>query len=820
MDEPPKPRDGKPRLGTPVLRARAALLWESVWRAVWPAVCIAGLFVALGLLDVLPRLPGWLHAGVLAVLAAGFLWSLWRAARSISLPTRLSAERRLESATGLKHRPLQVLSDRLAEGTPHAASAELWEMHKRRMADAVARLRAGVPAPAVARQDPVAVRAGVFILLLVGVAAGWSEPGPRLARALDPEVSLLPTVAEPNLEIWITPPEYTRLAPVFPKSAAADEHLAVPVGSKLTARVSGGSGPPSLVVGDDQRLAFEEVDKSNSQIETTITAGDRLAVEQNGKALGAWAMRVVPDTPPVIAFARPPFATKAPALGIAFTAADDYGIRTARVEMRRTYEGGDVIGKEVEELELPLPGMNVKDANETSFYDLAPHRWAGLPVAIRLKATDVAGQEASSEPANFVLPEREFDHPVARAIIEQRKRLTTEPEQRKSIYAELGEIAARPGAYEHDTVVFLTLIAARSRLRYERGEAAIPPVRDLLWETALRVEDGKLSLAERELRRLEQELMKALAEDASDEELERLMRELENAMQRYLQALAEELRNRPESEQEMPLDPRMQIIQSQDLQRMLDQIRELMRAGARDAARQMLAQLRNMMESLRSGRMARGNPMAQQSNEMMRQLQEMIQRQSELMNQTFRQSRTMSGPRPEQSMQGAQQQRQLQEMLRQFRQMLQRMQQGQQGQQGQEGQQGPGQALSQAEREMGRAAGALDQNAPGQAVGPMGEALNQLQQAGRGMMQQMMQQLSRDSGMGLQGQFNPLNQRRDPLGRFPPGDEGMDTRDVVVPDEGAIERAQRILDELRRRSGQHHRPRFELDYIDRLLRRF
>jgi hypothetical protein len=35
-----------------------------------------------------------------------------------------------------------------------------------------------------------------------------------------------------------------------------------------------------------------------------------------------------------------------------------------------------------------------------------------------------------------------------------------------------------------------------------------------------------------------------------------------------------------------------------------------------------------------------------------------------------------------------------------------------------------------------------------------------------------------------------------------------------------IRRTRRILDELRRRRGEHRRPPLELDYIDRLLRRF
>jgi hypothetical protein len=41
-----------------------------------------------------------------------------------------------------------------------------------------------------------------------------------------------------------------------------------------------------------------------------------------------------------------------------------------------------------------------------------------------------------------------------------------------------------------------------------------------------------------------------------------------------------------------------------------------------------------------------------------------------------------------------------------------------------------------------------------------------------------------------------------------------------VPDAIDAQRAREILDELRKRSGQNLRPQDELDYIDRLLKRF
>jgi len=43
---------------------------------------------------------------------------------------------------------------------------------------------------------------------------------------------------------------------------------------------------------------------------------------------------------------------------------------------------------------------------------------------------------------------------------------------------------------------------------------------------------------------------------------------------------------------------------------------------------------------------------------------------------------------------------------------------------------------------------------------------------------------------------------------------------VKVPDAIDAQRAREILDELRKRSGEALRPPSELDYIDRLLKRF
>ena len=81
--------------------ARLALLWERVWPALWPPAGVGGLFLALALLDLPSRLPGWLHVAFLAVFAAAFAGLAYRAVRRLALSDAEEARRRVEVASGL-----------------------------------------------------------------------------------------------------------------------------------------------------------------------------------------------------------------------------------------------------------------------------------------------------------------------------------------------------------------------------------------------------------------------------------------------------------------------------------------------------------------------------------------------------------------------------------------------------------------------------------------------------------------------------------------------------------------------------------------------
>jgi len=84
----------------------------------------------------------------------------------------------------------------------------------------------------------------------------------------------------------------------------------------------------------------------------------------------------------------------------------------------------------------------------------------------------------------------------------------------------------------------------------------------------------------------------------------------------------------------------------------------------------------------------------------------------------------------------------------------------------------------------------------------------------------MQQQFGMGPGPGQPGRNGPARaqQDTDPLGRPLRGRDYGDDVTVKVPGEIDVQRARRILEELRKRLGESFRPQLELDYIERLLK--
>ena len=511
-------------------------------------------------------------------------------------------------------------------------------------------------------------------------------------------------------------------------------------------------------------------------------------------------MALLSDNPPVIAFAEPPSKTERGAVKFAFTAGDDYGVVGARALIRPVR--ASTKSRAMLTVDLPLSAASAKTLSETVYRDLTGEPFAGLEVTITLEARDGAGQKGLSKPLRFWLPARVFTNPLARALIEQRQNLAiAEPHARERVARVLNALTIAP---EHffpaaQTGVYLALRTAYWSVLSAHKADEIARVQDLLWQTAIALEDGGVLSAAEQLRQLQQLLSQALAQGAPQDVIDALLDRYRQALQRYLQALAQ---NGQKSKGAPPANAK--VVRPEDLDALLRAIQQMAQTGSRAQAAQALAMLQGLLENLHidgSGAGGgQGGPSDKALSDAIQGLGDLMGKQRQLLDKSYRQSQGAGDPHDGGAKGLAGEQGKLREDLDRITKGL-----------GSQHLPQPGQ-LGEAGRQMDNAQGQLGSGTFDGAGNAQKNALEAMREASNALAQELMKR----SGQGQQGQQG----NDDPLGRAVGSKGGLDGGNVKIPDQSELARARSILEELRKRASEQGRPKQELDYIDRLLREF
>ncbi len=852
-----------------LLWARWVVFWERLWPALATIATAIGFFLAaswLGLWLWLPPIGRAIALGCFGLLMVAAAVPLMR----VRFPGRLDGLRRLDRNTSLPHRPATAISDDLATPRSDPWAAALWRAHVERALAAARHLKAGQPSPRLDLRDPVAMRALALLLVVTSFIAAGGERFSRIAAAFDWHGVVMP--ANFRLDAWVSPPTYTAKAPVILPGMRPGEHaqasisaVSVPTGSVLVIRASGRvqfdvatTGGVAEVPADQRPQAPDGTEERRFLITDRGTA----QVKGLGSDDLTYAFNAIPDKPPVISVTK---AEGQPggSLQLTYKMEDDYGVveGQARFVLKDadTQTGAHPL-YDAPELRLSLPQARVRNGTGQTVRDLSEHPWAGAEVLMTLTARDEANNTGASAPYALRLPERPFAKELARAIIEQRRELALDAGKQDQVLIALDALAMAPDKFMPELGQFLGLRSLFWQLVRARSDDDLREVVKQMWAYATMLEDGNMADAAARLKNAEEALRNALERGASDEELRRLMDELRHAMNQYLQALADELRKNPDMARQ--LDPNTPQLRSQDLRSLLDRLEDLAKSGNRDAARQMLDDLAQMMQNLQMGRSQDGQN-GDDMMSMMDELGDMIRRQQQLRDRTYRQGQDQKNDQQNDQQNGRQRdqqhgqqgqngprggqknpngdpnafselrenQQQLREQLRKFLDEMKKHGLSDQNQKGPDGQQGgrgpngqggqPGQQgndFADADGAMGDAEGALgDGNADGATDG-QGRAIDALRRGAQNLAQQLQQQGQGGPGgqPGRMGQGR--DQQTDPLGRYPRGRNYSDDTTVKVPGEIDAQRARRIIEELRKRYGETFRPQLELDYIERLLK--
>jgi uncharacterized protein (TIGR02302 family) len=758
--------------------ARVVLWIESLAAAFWPAATLIGVFIILAVFGVPTALPAWLHLLFLIAFLVIFALSVRSGLRQFAFPARAAAQRKVERDSALLHRPFETLADRPIGADD--ASTVLWRLHQERRRAEIGELRVAFPQAGLPERDPWALRLFVVVALVLGLVIAGPRTGRLVLAALTPQFA--GSAAIVPVEAWVKPPAYTGLAPILLKNDD-DKPVAVPIGSMLEAHVTGGSRVPRLILGD-AREDFRHIDGGGFAISRVLNAPGDLSVRRGWSTLSHWHIDIIPDALPVVELVNPPSLMQSGAIKVDYHATDDYGVAAVELRARRVPGQPDVVA---DPIAVPLvSGQTEKELRGSSFQDLTAHPWAGMEVLVKLVATDTAGQTGESAEAVFRLPERRFMNPTAMNIVKIRKQVIFDDEPRFRLALELFNLTENPQAIGEDLSVFLALKTAASELRraQHQDNVATANIEDLLWNAALKIEDGNRPEADKELRAAEDALEKALKDPSTPaSEIARLTQNLKEAMNRDIQAMAENLRKQQEAGQkQQPSDPNTPTIDQHELNDQVDKMNQMAQAGSRDAAQDMLDYIKSLLENMKAGQQA--GKENEQGKKSLQDLKDLAKKQRDMEN----------GNDPK----AAEEQEALRKSL------------GEAARQIGDSMGDIPQSLSGADRAMRNAAKALQRGTKGGAQGDQENAAGKLDEAAKDLSDQLSQQAG-DTELKGEG-----NGDRDPLGRarFDKGSR------VKVPTEREMQRSREILDELRKRSSEHERPRPELDYLQRLLQQY
>jgi len=791
-DSIPSPA-GSDRTVAPVGFARAALLWERIWQRLWPATGVLGVLLAAGLAGLFEPLPWILHAVAIsvAVTAAGLL--LERTFSDFRMPTWEDGARRIEHDSGLSDRPITEGNDRLAAGRGDAYAEALWRETLKRRLLAARNLRVGWPSPKLGERDPRALRFVVLLLLIAAVLfsnTSWRE---KLGQAFLASENANGVVS--GLDAWIDPPAYTGLAPIY-LSPAMHDTITVPANSRLNVRVHGADYAPILSFGSSLKDGGGVTGKDGEyQSAATLGQSGTVKVRASGRTLGAWDLNVVPDAAPKIAFDGKPGKTDRAALKIPFTASDDYGVVSVRAVIRPRGRPGKPIS-----VEIALPSQSAKSVKEAAFHDFTAHPYAGLDVTLTLEARDGAGQVARTAAFPLRLPARVFTNPLARSLVEQRQDLAADNKAAPHVLLALDALTIAPDLFYSDAKnIYTALRSAYNALNHAKKAEDYQRVEDVLWQTALALEQGGLLNAAQELRRIQQLLTEALAAGAPQEVIDALLQRYQDAMQRYMQLLAQNPQAVPPGPP--PLDTK--TLSQQDLQTLLRMIQQMAAAGDREGAARALALLQGLLENLRmtQGTGSGSGPMSPEDKKLsdaVKNLGDLMGQQRSLLDKTYRQQQGNGDPKDGGPKGLSQQQGDIKNKLGEIMKGL-------------SGKDGGKDKLGDAGRQMGNAENQLGGNDTDSAVDSENKALESMRNGADALAKTLMQHMGQQQGQ---------NGSEDPLGREEGSRGPSFGKGVKVPAESELARARNILQELRRRAGERERPALEHDYIDRLLKQF
>ncbi len=780
------------------------------WRVFFWVLMFFGLWM-LGLPEFFGKIISLITAVIFAV---GIIYLFKSDVLSFKFPREKELDTALEKQSSLPKGYISVLNDRLANPEKDK-TRDLWNYAQKEMLHSLLyRLKPARLRSVLSRKDPAALRLIAVLIFISGLLVSGSNWQNRIFSGIFPvSPSNIILQGGKGVNLWIKPPEYTQIEQIHITKNSVVEALNIAQGSKIRLRLHSMLGEilPPIFYNGDVKLEMDYLGDGLYGIEREIEQASSILVKQGFVTRARWDYNFIIDTPPEITIAKPkdgdgeitkPYEIMDNGvIRFNLNVKDDYGVKNLYMLMDIDEMVEErPLGSPVKQSRLIMSQPNI-EFKISPIYDIAWHTWAGLPVTFEYSITDHKGQISKLEKIKLTLPEREFRHPMAKSLIAMRKRLAWDYNGSFiEISRNLEILLSAPDYFQNNISSYLAVRSASSRLFYsnkyegeKRIEAAMNVIKTL-WDVALAIEDGDLSLAMRELRSAQRDLENAMSDpNSSDKEIDALMDNLREKMAAYFAEMQREMQKNIADGKDFPMmsaDDFGGIISPDAISTLMAKIESALKSGDAELAQKLMSQLQRMMEMMYPSANSQLPMDMQAMHEGINELEKLIDSQKSLLKQSL----NITTPAPSKIEQEA-----LRYVLGQL--MLDVSEKLDE----------IPETMGQAEQEMRLSENALGENFVYKSIPHQELTIKYLKDAQEELSKQFKQRMQQMIGLSFNGQ-----QKLDPLGR----PYGKESNDVKIPDRAQKKRVDEILKILRDRSGDLNRSDEELYYLRRLLRQF
>jgi|GEM_PF-6788832 len=774
-----------------------SLILERLWNVFWDSILLILLFMGLSLLEIPQSLPDIFNLLFITVFIALIAFRITLKLGKMRRISINEIKRKIEHSSNIKHRPLDAIIDHpLQQGLENTS---VWKKHLANAQSKIKSLKSYMPRFTVAREDVNYTRYIVPAFLLLTMALTpfdyWLS---NLQSGITPKLQLSAlTSQKKTLEVWITPPAYTKAQASFIISSKYSlqngKEIKAVKGSVLKARASGYFISPYIMYnGKVYNVGQSDTDKNILSINLEKDGDVKLFSISSPSS--NWPLKVVEDKAPEVSINKLSNSALA-ATKIEYEVNEDYGIQ----EIEAFFKLADAPENKVT-YKFTL-NYDAQTTAQTHIEDLSSSIWAGKEVDLFIKVKDTFNHVVESKTSRFILPERQFKNSIARRIIEARKMVMTEEYiDNKVITQEIAEnladIAIHPHLYKWNIVSFMALNSAIRRIVVYKDKSS--NIIQLLWDVALQLEDGGVSTAQRKLYQSLQKMQNSIAQDnLSDQEKQAMVQEVQKAIMEYLQNLANEMNDRFRQGKGIPSLPDKlaeKLKNSVDMKTLLKKMQEMAQTSSYKSLAEMAKALQKNIENFDISKMEEMQKNTAEAIQSVKDLEEITKKQQLLLDETnkVKDQKSVQDLPPKQLAI----KKQLSDVTEKLSSLLPEIPQ----------------SLATAYNEMSQSAENLQKAFAKSAALHQEASLKELQNAMDKTTDKLAEGFQNSlMSFGFMPEGNNYGENYDPLGRK------LDTEEVKIPGQSELRTIKQIIEELRKRSNDSKRKDLEREYLERLI---